>query len=104
MKMKYQLVLQFDGKTEDDFNKLIEVEEELENGLKKIAEIDGHDFGSEEMNIFILTNDPEKALISARNIMKNNELFLSVRAAYREINGSKYKILWPESLKNFSIK
>ena len=102
--MKYQLILQFNGKTENDFDKLVEIEEKLEDGLHGIAEVDGHDFGSEEMNIFILTNEPKKIFASTQEILKNSNLFSNVRAAYRENTGSEYKILWPEDLDEFLVK
>ena len=57
--MKYQLVLQFYASSIEDFDQLIEIEEMLESTLGNLHEVDGHDFGSGEMNIFIHTNDPE---------------------------------------------
>ena len=57
--MTTQLVLQF--KADGDlgsFEKLVSFEETLSLLLGQIAEVDGHDFGSGEMNIFILTDHP----------------------------------------------
>lgn len=102
--MKYQLVLQFPGETEDDFDKLIEIEDELDVKLKGLAEVDGHDFGSSEMNIFILTDNPKQIFSLILQTLKNNKLFTDVKSAYRETTGDKYTILWPENLNTFSIK
>jgi hypothetical protein len=57
--MRTQLVLQFT--TDEDlgsFDNLIGFEEALSSLIGETAEVDGHDFGSGEMNIFILTDDP----------------------------------------------
>jgi hypothetical protein len=57
--MMAQLVLQFTtGEDLDSFDRLIRFEEELISVVGKTAKVDGHDFGSGEMNIFILTEDP----------------------------------------------
>lgn len=57
--MTAQLVLQF-AKAEDlnNYDKLLRFEEALISLLGRSADVDGHDFGSGEMNIFILTEDP----------------------------------------------
>ena len=59
--MKYELVLQFDASNSEDFDQLIAVEDRLESALGNLHEVDGHDFGSGKMNIFIHTNDPDSA-------------------------------------------
>ena len=57
--MKYQLVLQWPASSIRDFDTLIEIEDVLLEGLKDGSDVDGHDAGSNEMNIFIQTNNPE---------------------------------------------
>jgi hypothetical protein len=61
-----QLVLQF-ATTEglDSYDKLIRFEKTLIPVLGKSAEVDGHDFGSSEINIFILTEDPLRPSLSS---------------------------------------
>ena len=57
--MTTQLVLQF--KADGDlgsFDKLVSFEEALSSVLGQMADVDGHDSGSGEMNIFILTDHP----------------------------------------------
>ena len=50
--MKYQLVLQFEANTMDDFDQLVILEDKLIDELGSVATVDGHDFGSGEFNIF----------------------------------------------------
>ena len=74
----------------------------IEN-LSKGSEVDGHDAGSGEANIFILTDDPELTFSEAKAILGNSDHWLSARVAYREIAESRYIILWPEGLTDFRI-
>ena len=50
--MRYQLVLQFEPNTMDDFDQLVILEGKLIEELGSVATVDGHDFGSGEFNIF----------------------------------------------------
>jgi len=93
--MKYQLVLQFNATNIDDFDEIVEIEELVANALGANHDVDGHDFGSGEMNIYIHTNEPNEAF----EIVKS-EVLPSIKAepkaAYREITGECYSVLWPE--------
>jgi hypothetical protein len=100
---KYQLVLQWPGSSLEDYDEMIAMENKLIENLSEGSEIDGHDAGSGEVNIFILTDDPELTLSEAKAILGNSDCWLSVRAAYREITKDHYTILWPEDLTDFGV-
>ena len=103
--MKFQLVLQFMASSAREFDQLIDLEDKLERRLKGTAEVDGHDFGSEEMNIFILTDDPIAIFDKAKRILEGNRLWGKMKAAYRPIDGNNYTCLWPEgSTSDFEIR
>jgi len=96
----YQLVYQFayiDGDLEQ-FDKMIELEDRLIEATADdpIAEVDGHDAGSGEMNIFLLTNAPQDAFDSLRPIVKASAAARSwgYRAAYRRLDGDEFHDLW----------
>ena len=96
--MKYQLVLQLDASVIKDFDQMIDMEDKLIQVLEDIHEVDGHDFGSGEINIFIHTNEPNKAF----NIIQkeiNPNIKIPMKVAYRELAKDKYTVLWPD---NFS--
>ena len=57
-RMKYQLVLQFSADSLTDYDRLVSLEDKLIEELSGSANIDGHDFGSGEFNIFILSDEP----------------------------------------------
>lgn len=101
--MKYQLVLQFPSSTIQDFDWLIETEERLEAALGGSALVDGHDMGSGGMNLFIHTDDPEGTFKSAQTLLGDSGRVASMAAAYRELAGEDYSILWPPGRTEFKI-
>lgn len=101
--MKYQLVLQMPFTDESDIDHLYALEEELEDKVRSPAFVDGHDFGSGEMNIFIHTNKPEATFAAIRKQLAESPFAQSFRAGYRELAADDYAVLWPESLESFSV-
>jgi hypothetical protein len=99
--MKYQLVLQW-SLSEIDFDKLVEVEDLLVEELPKDC-VDGHDFGSGEANIFLLTDDAISTWEKVRHILETNEVAGSMRSAYRLVTEDEYVILWPKTLSHFTV-
>lgn len=102
--MRYILVLQWPGDSEADFEALISMERQVDAALGRYASVDGHDFGSGEMNIFIETDRPTEAFADAANALREGARWGDLRAAYREARGDSYEILWPRTLRNFSVK
>jgi hypothetical protein len=54
-KPQYQLVVQVKGVRSGDFDWLVQWESDLATHLPPSVDVDGHDFGSGEFNIFMLT-------------------------------------------------
>ena len=46
----------------DDFDQLVILEDKLIEELGSVATVDGHDFGSGEFNIFVLTDEPTEGV------------------------------------------
>ena len=102
--MKFQLVIQFEASSEEDFDKLIEIEEIIENLVGSSHEVDGHDFGSGEMNIFIYTNNPNKAFELIKSTLSES-VENTMKVAYREVKGEEYTVIWPLGFNDeFEIK
>jgi hypothetical protein len=59
--LKYQLVLQWQLSPTATYDALIEVEDLLIDGLAGVGDVDAHDLGFGEMNIFIWTDDAIEA-------------------------------------------
>jgi hypothetical protein len=90
----HQLVLQFPESAFPTFDHLVEYEEALIDTLGNNHEVDGHDIGSGEVNFFILTNDPDSAMVAilgATTLVSTPGL----QAAARLIKGEVYQRLWP---------
>src|SRR5687768_3716392 len=94
--MKYQLVLQFAGDSLADFDAMVALEEELTANLGDSADVDGHDVGSGETNIFIFTSDPARTFLQAKPVLERRQSLQAVTAAYRAVDGEDYTVIWPE--------
>ncbi len=101
--MEFQLTLQFRGDTLEDYDAMVALEEELAAALGDSADVDGHDCGSGETNIFILTSDPLAAFRRAKPVLKRTGRLRSVVAAYRQAGGESYTTIWPESHREFTV-
>jgi hypothetical protein len=85
--MKYQLILQFAADSMEDFDRLVALEDGLIEELDEAAAVDGHDFGSGQFNIFILTDDPTTVFGKVHGVVINQGVPNVMRSAYREIEG-----------------
>ncbi|HEX5426208.1 MAG TPA: hypothetical protein VFW94_21855, partial [Candidatus Acidoferrales bacterium] len=82
---------------------LVRFEDKLNAYLDALATIDGHDCGASEFNVFILTNEPVAAFKKAHYLAESHGLPHQFRAAYRELTGEEYVILWPPTLREFAV-
>jgi hypothetical protein len=102
--MRHILVLQWPGSSEADFEELVRMEDELERSLSESAIVDGHDFGSGEMNLFIETDEPARAFAEVQANLSQGTRWADVRAAHREATGGTYTVLWPVGQSKFRVK
>ena len=102
--MRRILVLQWPGPSEADFEALLTLEDALESSLSEPAIVDGHDFGSGEMNIFIETEEPARTFAEVQTILRQEPRWVDVRAAHREATGETYTVLWPVGQTEFRVK
>jgi len=101
--VQYILVLQWPGSSESDYSALIDMEDQLEGGLAAHGSLDGHDFGSGEMNIFVETEDPAEAFARVAIVLGDNSRWADLRVGYRVAAGETYEVLWPPTLRDFSV-
>lgn len=101
--MKYQLVLQWPTSSIDDYDTMISIEDFLIEELSDDSEVDGHDVGSGQMNIFILTDNPMKTFNEIFILLENGEHFHNVRVAYRHIGQDNYDVIWPKDVDKFEV-
>ena len=102
--MDYQLVLQFRGDSLADYDAMVALEDELIAELGDSADVDGHDVGSGEVNIFIITPDPVRTFRQSKLVLERKRCLGAVRAAYRRVDGENYTTIWPEGkTKEFKV-
>jgi hypothetical protein len=101
--MRYQLVLQFAGDSLADYDAMVALEDELIAELTD-ADVDGHDVGSGDTNIFIFTSDPARTFQQAKSVLERRQTLQAVTAAYRAVDGEDYSVIWPEgSTRKFTV-
>ena len=101
--MKFLLVIQWTSLLLKDYDDMVEVEGLLIDGLSELHEVDGHDVGANEVNIFIHTDSPVNAFEEVKHILSSTAYWAGARLAYRNISESEYVILWPKDLRTFKI-
>jgi hypothetical protein len=103
--LKFQLVIQFEASTADEFSNFLELTEFVEAGLSDQEEtiVDGHDFGLGEFNIFIHTNQPQSIFELAAQLVDERKPGISFAAGYRDFDEDHYTPLWPPNAKTFSV-
>ena len=101
--MKYQLVLQLPASSVKDYDAMIELEEAILRRLGNIGTVDGHDAGSGEINIFILTDHPTLAFERVKQVLGTKDFMPELKVAYREIGIDGFTILHPADLSHFGI-
>ncbi len=102
---KYQLVLQFTTTSLGlaGYDTLVRFEEELISHLPASAQVDGHDSGRGELNIFIITDHPAETF-EAAEVLRNLKLpHHDPVAAYREVLGEEYVVLSPPCQTKFEL-
>jgi hypothetical protein len=101
--MKYQLVLQFEAESLQEFDELAVLENLLIENLPSHSKVDGHDFGSGEFNIFILTDQPRESFHASEKTIEQYRSLQIFKAAYRELGRNNFVSLWPPNLQEFKL-
>ena len=90
----FQLVIQFAPWSGHDFDDLVRLEDQLGSVIPKGA-IDGHDLGSGEANIFILTDAPASVLDLCVPPITEAGLLWKFSAGCRSLDQDEYSRMWP---------
>jgi hypothetical protein len=93
MARDYQLVIEFEGDSLEDFDRVIGFEDVLIAALAS-DKVDGHDVGQGIMNIFIYTDDPRRCFSEAMRALDGAEP-APTAAAFRARKEGHFERLWP---------
>ena len=93
------LIIQFktDGTT-PDFDRLVALEDTLIRGYaqNRCAEVDGHDFGSGTMNIFILPKRSWAATIEVAFSYLKHHRVLDYAIIAKRLKSERHVVIWPK--------
>jgi hypothetical protein len=92
---EFQLVLQFKPWGDRSPDDLVAVEDRLDAVADLDADVDGHDFGSGEANIFIITSDPLRTVTHCMPAISAEGLLPLLSAAYRRVGEEHFVRVWP---------
>jgi hypothetical protein len=87
--MKYKMILQWSGSAIEDYDDLIRIEDSLSKILSHGSDVDGHDVGSDEVNIFIDCDDPHRTFQEVKAVLKSRDEWSDVGllfAAWKQVN------------------
>jgi len=101
--MHYQLVFQLPFSSIDDYDAMIQLEEQLAQALGHLGDVDGHDAGSGETNIFVLTDRPELAFDRVRRGVWGDDLPAGLKVAFRRVDGEAYTVLHSHGASTFKV-
>ena len=97
LRMRFQLIVQLPGDAGADLDTLVALENELIGRIGFGAEVDGHDIGMSEGNIFVLTDAPRDTFAQIQPLLRQRGLLGVARVAYRTLEGGTFTVLWPEA-------
>ncbi|MGD0262010.1 MAG: hypothetical protein ABSD29_19770 [Verrucomicrobiota bacterium] len=105
MRYRYpqEIVLQLPASSIKDYDALIELENSIIAGIGNLGEVDGHDMGVGEMNIFVRTDNPKLAFERIKLLLGTKDLMPDLKAAYRDVGTDSFTVLHPAGLKHFDI-
>lgn len=101
--MTYQLVLQFPQSGSAGFETMVSIEHVLSEALSGSSEVDGHDIGSDEFNIFIWTDDPAGAFAEIERLPAIRPFLGCLRAAHRPADSETFTPIHPPGLTDFAV-
>lgn len=101
--MQYQLVLQIRGVGSGDLTRLLQWEKLVTEHVAGIADVDGHDLGAGEFNLFVLTDDPVGTFQRIQEPAEIKSLAQPTAAAYRRLDEEEYTVVWPAGHPQFDI-
>jgi len=93
--MQYQLVLRFRKSLFESPGDIHALEIALTDSLGDAARLDGHDTGSRDIDLFIMTTDPASTFRRSKPTLERLLLLDRVTAAHRLEGGARFTVVWP---------
>jgi len=101
--MNYQLVIKFWRKSLEGEAFLKTIESDLKGVLGE-AVFDGYDVSAEEINMFVITDDPRQSFRRTKKVLETRTDLRGVSAAYRLLGGAQFTSIWPvRAMRKFKL-
>lgn len=92
--MQSQLVLKFRRPALDTAS-VATLEQHLRDTLGDSVEMDGHNEGVRDIDVFIISEDPASTFRRCKPVLEQMQLLDRVVAAHRFVGGLQFKVIWP---------
>lgn len=92
--MQSQLVLKFRRPALDAAG-VASLEHQLRDTLGDSVEMDGHNEGVRDIDVFIVTPDPASTFRRCKPVLEQMQVLDRVVAAHRYVGGLQFKVIWP---------
>jgi len=92
--MQYQLIFRF-RKSSLERPDIESLERALTESLGDAVQLDGHDIGPRDVNLFLMTPDPAATFRRSKPAPEQLALLDKVTAAYRVEGGARFTVIWP---------
>jgi hypothetical protein len=92
--MQSQLVLKFRRPVLDTAG-VAALEAQLRDTLGDSVQLDGHNEGVRDIDVFIITEDPASSFRRCKPVLEKLQLLDRVVAAHRFVGGLQFKVIWP---------
>ncbi|MFC2954176.1 hypothetical protein ACFOOP_19730 [Marinicaulis aureus] len=111
---KIQIVVQFDDATplpenalenysEGEKDDIFALEELLEKNSGDTYEVDGHDFGSGTVNIFLYCINPDPAVRRLLSLIDSHKLMPEIRIGIADTGRGRLRAVYPPELREFDL-
>jgi len=100
---KGQLVFHWPVSSEQDDQLLLAIEDTITKGLGPIGMVDGHDIGRGKMNVFVHTNNPQRALARTISLIQGNYDLSQMAVGYRKFVEDEHRLMYPPDLEWFRV-
>lgn len=92
--MQSQLVLKF-RRPALDATGVAGLERQLRDTLGESVEMDGHNDGLRDIDVFIITEDPASTFRRCKPVLEQMQVLDRVVVAHRFVGGLQFKVIWP---------
>ena len=103
MTVAYQLVFQLPFSSTGDYDAMVSLEGRIARELGALGDVDGHDAGTGQMNVFVHTGRPEAAFERVARALWPGGLPPGLKVAFRPLDGDAYTVLHPPGEVDFVV-